>query len=218
MMRLLKTGLLLLPLFAACGKGGGRAGKAEAPIDTTRHLVAQLSRTARLYTTEYKIHKIVTYSDVSRLQGKILSIPVDIRLTGGDRKVAIPIDVTVRAYIDFGEFTDTNVERRADAVTVTLPDPHIVVTASRIDNKGVRQYIDLARTGFTDEEILNYARQGQDSIVSHIDRTEILRTAQRSAAQAVLPLLHRMGYAEDRTTVRFRQDLNPDNLRFELSD
>lgn len=208
---------LLLP-GVGCQRGTDGAAAECVPIDTARSIARHLSRTARLYTAEYKVRKVVTYGDEARLKGSVLMLPVDLPLTLGSRKVAIPVDVTLRAYVDFSGFTEGQVERTDGGITVLLPDPRIVVTASRIDNKGVRQYVDFPRSRFTDSELLALARQGQDSIVRHADCAEILRTAQRNAAQSLLPLLHRMGYDPAHCRVTFRNDLDVRNLRLEYAE
>ncbi len=190
--------------------------KATAPrIDTTARIVMEVSKCARLYTTEYQIHKIVTHSDAPTLEGKVLGMSVKVPTRLGDRKVAIPIDVTLKAYIDFAEFSERNIQRPTDStIVVTLPDPHILATSTRIDNRGTRQYIDLARSRYTDAEITEYARQGTDSILSHIGEFGITQQAERSAATALVPLIQRMGYQEEHITVRFRKNFsNPELIR-----
>ena len=74
--------------------------------DTLPSLIMQIQKTSRLYTTEYHIHKIVTHDDVVRLKGNFLSKDFDIPLPLGERKVAIPMDATLKAYIDFSDFSD----------------------------------------------------------------------------------------------------------------
>ena len=59
----------------------------------------------------------------------------------GYRKVAIPIDVTLKGYIDFADFTVDNVSREGDLLVITLPDPKVMLTASKIDHKKARQYV-----------------------------------------------------------------------------
>ena len=94
-----------------------------------------------------------------------------------------------------------------------LPDPQIIVTASKIDHAAVRQYIDPLRSRFSDQEMMNFARQGEDSIISHMDKSAILTSAQTGAARVLLPMLHRMGYSEHNATISFRRDLTPESLQ-----
>lgn len=212
-----------LVLSAACGKrDAAPASEGEATravrLDTARLLADQISRSARLYTTEYQIHKIVTHSDEARLRGNVLSLPVNVEVSTGDRKIAIPIDVTVKAYIDFSSFSSEDIRISDGRLSLTLPDPRLTVTASRIDNAGVRQYVDLTRSTFTDSEVLNLARQGADSVVSHLDRPDLLQTAREGARRALLPLLRRVGFPPDRVTLAFRSGLKPEDLTFTLEN
>ncbi len=197
----------------ACGKSGKTDEEDnKVKIDTTATIVNQIVRCSRLYTTEYKIHKLVTHADTRRLEGKILSVPVSLPLTVGDRKIAIPIDVTVKAYIDFSDFSAARIQRTEKGIVVTLPNPKVIVSSSKIDEKGIRQYIDLTRSRYSSAEVVAFAKQGEDSIVKHLDQTDILKSAERSAAQVLLPMLHRMGYDESQVVIRFDKNPTPTNV------
>ncbi len=208
--------LISLAVVSLCGckKHGSSEPEATRPAtDTPALIVMQATRCARLYTTEYKIHKVVTHEDVRRLKGRILSIPVDMNLSVGSRKAAIPIDVTLKAYIDFAGFDAGHVQRDSNRIVIILPDPHIVATASRVDHKATRQYVDLTRSRFSDRELADFARQGADSIVAHAYRYGLEESARRSAVKTLLPVLRRMGYEERDITVKFRKNFSPDDWR-----
>ena len=53
---------------------------AKASIDTIPALVAQVKKCSRLYTAEYKLHKIITHSDEVRAKGKIFNHEYDFAL------------------------------------------------------------------------------------------------------------------------------------------
>ena len=209
--------LLFALVVASCG--GDKSKKAPdathqpTTVDTTALLVHQISSCARLYTTDFQYHKIVTYSDNPHLAGNIGSTHFSIPTRIGERKIAIPIDVTVKAYVDFSVFSSANIERKGDGIVVVLPDPKIVVTASKIDHSAVRQYVDPLRSRYTEEETMTFARQGEDSIIGHMDKTAILASAQVGAARILLPMLHRMGYNEHEATISFRKGLTPETLQ-----
>lgn len=210
--------LLAVLLFAnGCGKGqrAADAAKQDSAVatDTTAFLVSQAVRCARLYASEYHIHKLVRFSDESYLDGKLGGQTIHAKVSLGERKILIPIDATVKAYVDFAEFSAKNVERDARHITITLPDPKMEITATKIDNQGVRQYVDLTRSNFSDADILRLAKQGEDSISAHINRTDIMQRAQQSAAEVLLPILKRMGYADTDATVCFRSDLRPEEIK-----
>ncbi len=208
--------LVLQASFVSCNKPTDNSSvttsAAKIHVDTTARIVMEVSRSARLYTTEYKIHKVVTYTDNPTVEGKVVGIPVKMPTRLGDRKVAIPIDVTLKAYIDFNNFSPENVKRADSTVVITLPDPQIIATATRIDNTGTRQYIDLARSRYTDAEITALASQGTDSIMSHISQFGIVAQAERSAATILVPILRRMGYKDTNISIRFRKNYTDSEL------
>ena len=106
-----------MAIAAGCTGSDGEGQQEQAAyqgIDTVPMLITQIKKCSRLYTTEMKVHKIVTHDDVVKLQGKLLKQNIDIKLPMGERKVAIPIDATLKAYIDFSDFSERNIERTAD--------------------------------------------------------------------------------------------------------
>ena len=98
-----------------------------------------------------------------------------------------------------------NIERTDTSITVTLPDPKIIATASKVDHRGTRQFIDGMRSRYTDEEISNFAHQGADSIISHAASFGIIEQAEMSAAANLHPMLTKMGFKEKNITIRFRK-------------
>lgn len=197
--------LLVTPM--GCHKRDAQTNEVQAPTaaDSVRRLVMTVRSSARLYVTEMQVHKLVTNTDEPVLTGQVLGMPVNMPTRIGKRRVLIPLDVTIKAYIDLQHFDERNVERTDSTLIMTLPDPQVVITASKIDNKGIRQYVDMARSRYTDAEITALARQGEDSIARHMAHYGIEREAQRSAANQLLPLLQQMGYKEGQITVRFKK-------------
>ena len=185
-------------------------------IDTVPLLVMQIQECSRLYTTEYKIHKIVTHDDVVRLRGQLLKQDINISLPLGDRKVAIPMDATVKAYIDFSQFSAKNVERQGQRVTIVLPDPQVELTSSKINQHEVKTYVGIVRQGFTDAELSRYEQQGRQSIIESIPRLGIIERARQDAALTLVPLLRQLGYREQDITITYRHDFNPSQILQEL--
>lgn len=175
--------------------------------DTTALLVMRVRESARLYTAEMQIHKLVTHTDDPRVKGQLLGVPIDLPARVGHRSIAIPIDVTLKAYIDFSNFTDSNVQRTDSSLIITLPNPQVIVTSTRVDNKGIRQYIDALRSRYTDAEVSDFARQGADSITAHLSRFGLEERARQSAANQLLPIFVQLGYDEEHVTLRFAQPL-----------
>ena len=200
-----------------CSCAGDDNGQSEATvyqsIDTVPMLVMQIQQCARLYTTEYKVHKIVTHDDVVRLRGSLLKQDINIRLPLGDRKVAIPIDATLKAYIDFSNFTEANIERNGERLTIILPDPRVELTSSKVNQQEIRSYVGLVRAGFTDAELSAYEHQGREAIIQSIPQLGVIDAARANAARALVPMLVKMGYREQDVTIAFRRDFNPFNIR-----
>ena len=120
-------------MLMACGQKTEPEKPSEpVVIDTIPQMVMQIQQCSKLYTTEIKVHKIVTHDDVVRLKGNLMNMPFNIPLPLGDRKIAIPMDATLKAYIDFSEFDEKSIERDGDKITVLLPDPQVVLTSSKI--------------------------------------------------------------------------------------
>ena len=180
--------------------------------DTMPLLVMQVQRCARLYTTEYKIHKVVTHDDVVRLKGNVLSKNINIALPLGDRKIAIPMDATLKGYIDFSGFSEQNVERDGDKITILLPDPQVTLTSSKINQKDIKEYVGLVRSHFTDKEMADYEQQGRQAILQSVKMTDIVERSRQSAARVLVPMLVEMGWREQDITIAFRHDMNPNTL------
>jgi hypothetical protein len=200
-------------MMTACGSKTEQEKPSEATVvDTIPQLVMQIQQCSRLYTTEVKVHKIVTHDDVVRLKGNLMSRQFNIPLPLGDRKIAIPMDATLKAYIDFSEFDERSIERNGDKITVLLPDPQVVLTSSKINQKEVREYVGLTRSHFTDRELTAYEQQGRQAIINSIPQLDILDQAQANAARVLVPMLTEMGYQEENITIAFRKNLDISRL------
>lgn len=201
--------LFLAALFViACSSDAPTTQPVVDDRDTIPSLVTQVQKCSRLYTTEYHIHKIVTHDDVIRLKGKLLQQDFDIPLPLGERKIAIPMDATLKAYIDFSTFSEENVERSGDRITILLPDPRVVLTSSKINQDEVREYVGLARSRFTDQELSRYEEQGRQAILKSVPNLGIVEMARENAARVLVPLLTDMGFDERNVTIAFRHNLD----------
>ena len=175
-------------------------------------MVMQIQQCSRLYTTEVKVHKIVTHDDVVRLKGNLMSKQFSIPLPLGERKIAIPMDATLKAYIDFSEFDEKSIERDGDKITILLPDPQVVLTSSKINQKEIKEYVGLVRAHFSDSEMSNYEQQGRLAIISNIPQMRIMETAQANAARVLVPMIKQMGYREENITIAFRKNLTINDI------
>lgn len=182
-------------------------------VDTIPMLVMQVQKCSRLYTAEYKMHKIITHDDEIRMKGKFLNQDYDVALPMGSRKIAIPIDATVKAYIDLSSFSEKNVRRVGDKIDVTLPDPRIEMTSSRINHGEIRKYVALTRQDFSDKEMADYEQQGRQAIINDIPQTGIMEMAKESAARVMVPFFVGMGFNEKDITISFRKDFSDNEIK-----
>lgn len=202
-------------MMVSCGKKPPKTTEQAKPteqverIDTTATLVMQIQKCSRLYTTEYQVHKIVTHDDDIKLKGKLFSKKYNITLPLGQRKVAIPMEATLKAYVDFAEFSADNVRRDSTHIELILPDPRIVLTSSRIDHNEIKEYVALMRSNFSEEELQSYEMQGREVIIHDIANSDITERARQSAANAIVPILRQLGYKPQNITISFRKKFTP---------
>lgn len=174
--------------------------------DSIPKLIMQVQKSAKLYTAEIKVHKIITHDDDLKIKGSILQQDFDIPLPLGSRKVAIPMDATVKAYIDFSEFSEKNVKRDGEKIEIILPDPQVELTSTRINHDDVKKHVPLLRSNFSDKELADYSLQGRKAIVNDIPKMGVVNMAQESATRMLVPMLQQMGYEESNITITFRKD------------
>ena len=189
-------------------------------LDTVPMLITQVQKCSKLYTAEYRVHKIITHDDALRLKGQLMSKAFDLKVPLADRKIAIPMDAKIKAYIDFSNFSEENIERNGNQITIILPDPEVVMTSSKIDQKNVKQYVGLTRANFSDEELANYQQQGREAIIKSIPDMGIEETARANTAKVLVPMLKQLGYEEQNITIAFRKQYSPKdwNALIKLND
>lgn len=204
--------LLLFISLALLSCKGKKSSMTSPQIDTIPMMVMQIQKCSRLYTAECHIHKIITHEDRKKLKGKFFSHDIDITLPLGERKIAIPMDATVKAYIDFNDFSAANIERKGKKISITLPDPQLQLTSTRIDHQAVKKHVALTRSNFTDAELAQYERQGREAVLKNLPESGIINQARESAASILIPMIEQMGYAESDITIHFRKDFTIHDL------
>ena len=191
----------------ACGgdkENGNDVTENNLATDNIPMLIRDIRKCSKLYTSEYNIRKIVTYSDEPRLKGKVLGHEVDMKMPVGDRKIAIPMNVTLKGYIDFSDFSEKNVRREGRRIIVTLPQPQVAVTASKIDQAGIKEYVSFMRSRFSDAEMTEFEKQGRQAVVNSIPRLDINETTSVNAAKILIPMIVKMGYDEKMITIELK--------------
>lgn len=203
MKKVIAIGVMAAFLLASCNHQ--KTESKPTVIDTIPVMVMQIQKCSRLYTAEAHVHKIVTHDDQLKLQGSFLKKNFNIHVPGSNRKVAIPMDATIKAYVDFKDFSSKNVSRKGNKIEIILPDPKLVLTSSKIDHQGIKQFVSLARSNFSDAELTQFEQQGRESIIKDIPNMDLLETARQSAANTLIPMLKDMGFQEQDIKVSFRK-------------
>lgn len=205
MSRILTCFIVLISLLS-CSDSEQLSHNNQLTQDSIPKLIMQVQKSAKLYTAEIKVHKIITHDDDLKIKGSILQQDFDIPLPLGSRKVAIPMDATVKAYIDFSEFSEKNVRREGEKIEIILPDPQVELTSTRINHDDVKKHVPLLRSNFSDKELADYSLQGRKAIVNDIPKMGVVKMAQESATRMLVPMLQQMGYEESNITITFRKD------------
>lgn len=211
-MRKLTLYVVLLVLALASCTGGDKASEKEEPMDTIPVMVMQIRKCSRLYTAEYQVHKIVTHDDKVELKGSFMQQKFNIPVPMSSRKIAIPIEAKLKAYIDFGDFSERNVAVSGDKVEIILPDPKVELTSSRVNHGEIKKYVPLIRSNFSDAEMSGYEKQGREAIIKSIPKLGIIEMARQGATHALVPMLTRLGYKEENITITFRKEFTVDDL------
>lgn len=186
--------------------------KAEQKVDTTQVIAMRVSQCSSLYTSEYQLRKILIYDDPASLKGSLFHHNINVSLPLGERRIAIPVTATAKAYIDLSNIGPLNIHRNGRQIEVVLPDPEVTLTSTRIDHKGVRKKVALLRSNFTDEEITKIQQQGRNDIIKSLSSTNILEDARTSAARQIIPIIEQMGFERGNITITFRKDLTRSDI------
>lgn len=207
--------IIILSFFSCSQK---KAKEENKIIDTIPIMIMQIQKCSRLYTAEVQVHKIITHDDQLSLKGTLLNKSFNIQVPASNRKIAIPMDATIKAYIDFNDFNKKNVNRKGDYINIILPDPHIELTSSKIDHQGIKQYISLTRSNFSDSELTQLEQNGRERIIKDIPNMNLLNAAQENAANILIPMLKDMGFKEENIKITFRKKFTSNDLKAFLTD
>ncbi len=211
-MKIVSTYILIILAIAVSCTQRQAEGK-RAPIDTIPILVTQIQQCNRLYTAEAHIHKIITHDDQLNIKGSLFRKSFNIHVPGTDRKIAIPMDANVKAYIDFSNFNAKNIYKYGEKIEIVLPNPKLTLTSSKIDHNGVKQFVSFTRRNYSDAELSQLEQQGRLDIIKDIPQMPILEQARQSAAHTLIPMLIQMGFKEENIKVSFRKKFNMNDIK-----
>lgn len=198
--------MIIMALWCLAGCRKAEEAPEPAPVEESaeHRIIREVSGADRLYTTEYVVKKVVTYDDIIKVSGSAFSRKFYFKFPQGDRKILIPMEARIKAYIDFSGFGPDNVEILPDStIRILLPDPQIVVTSTKVDHAGIKSFIEIGRTRFTQTEMADYEKQGLAAIIHSIPDMGITETARTHAYRFLLPLVEAMGYPAEKVIVDF---------------
>lgn len=199
---------IMVMTAVACGRRDGGSADVRDKMSDVPSIVLRVQDCSRLYVSEYVVHKIVVRDDNTLLNVNVNGRAVGIKKPG-ERKIAIPVDATVEAYIDFTDFSSDNVAKDGDKITITLPDPQAEITSLKADYNHERAYVSWLRSDFSESEKTHFLRQARSEIAGSMPALGIYDNARDNAAQVLIPLLVSLGYDERNVTITFRSDFNP---------
>lgn len=195
----------------SCGKDSEASSE---NIETERpSLVHQIQQSSRMYSTECHLHKIITFDDTKQLSGTFMNQPFSIDLPFGKRRIAIPIEATVKTYVDFSNFSESNVHHKGNKVEIILPDPQIMLTSTRVNRDEVKSYVPILRSNFSDEELTKIEQSAHEDLIKELPQLDIIETARLNAARILIPMITQMGYKESDITITFRKKFTLEDIR-----
>lgn len=181
--------------------------------DSVGMLVTHIRKCSRLYASEFKIHRIITHDDELKLKGSILGISYDFDVPAGSRRIAIPIDATLKGFIDFQDFDSNQVIFDDGKIEIILPDPQVELTSTKINHEEVESYVALFRSNFSDKELSRYEAEGRASIIESIPELKISDRTRASVSRVLIPMIRQLGFHDDEILITFRKDFNDSQLK-----
>lgn len=200
-------------LFYGCDKG--QKADIQEDSDPLPVLTNRIQQCSKLYTTEYRIHKIVLVETEKKIESNFLGMGFNLPV--GERKLIIPMEATLKGYIDFSNLKDDDITIDGDQVFVTLPDPEVELTSTRIDHDGTKQYVSWYLSNFNTAEQTAHAAKGRRDIINKLkndkkQKQRIVESARESAVNLLIPLISQMGFEEQNITIKFQREFSFDHL------
>lgn len=186
----------LFMLLTACNSQNTHDDNKQFTVQDSVAQVLQVRSCARIYSSEYRIHKIITNHDILKFEGHIIQKKMSISLPSGSRKIAFPIDMTLQGYTDLSLLTEKNIKIQGKSIQITLPDPQFILVSVKINRNKIIEETDLMRSRYTEEEINKFTRQGVNHAMKTLPWNELVATARTHAAHTLFPFLSKLGFTQ----------------------
>ena len=199
-------------LLLSCGGNDEQeAAKSVEETDSIEFLASKIANCSKMYTAEVQLHKVFVAEDPSQIELPLIG---DVNIPLGERKIAIPMNATVKAYIDLSTFSKDNVKIDGNSIIIELPKPEIALTSTEIDHDEVKKNVSLLRSNFTDKEITAFSKRGREDMIKAVPKTGIIEKAQSGAAAVIVPILQQLGYKDKDIRVVFDKEVNSNPSAF----
>ena len=172
---------ILLPtvLLSGCAARESAEEKAAKEIEA-------LASVKELGLVEYRVRKIVKAND----EGEWYKL--------GERKILFSCTAYLKAGIDLGTFSLSDVDMNRETGTVTVTLPHATLLSVNIPASEIRQEYDqvtLLRSSFSAQERNLLLRQGERQIRESVPSLGILEQAEENATLFFTSLFSKMGFS-----------------------
>lgn len=169
-----------------------------------------ISNESKLYTAEVEAHKTMHYTSDNAYNITLLGRTSTVKVPFGHMEAFIPVTAKYKAHVDLALVDSTRIRIVGDTlVQVILPDPVIEQTAVTIDHANEKINTEMFAHDMDDATYQKIVRKAKDDIWTDIgdDRYyDIIKAAQTSAAETIIPILHSLGFTK--VEVAFRKDIN----------
>ncbi len=198
--------IALLGFAVVALSGCGKITPATDKLPGADDVAMKLQQTDNLYVAEYVVHKIITAEDLNRVSGSVLGHDFSVNLAIGERKIAIPMDAHIKAYINFNSVspTDIVVTDNPRTLTVTLPTPKAELTSSKIAHNEIKEFRGIFRSKFSDSEISELEKHGRNAILASIPDMGIINTAKANGREVLVPILAQAGFSPENIIINFK--------------
>ena len=185
------------------GNGGDAVQVADENLPNQTEVVNKIRQSDRIYVTEYAVQKIVTADDVRKINVGKTKIPISI----GDRKIAIPIEAILKAYIDFDSLKsdDIIISKEPRKLSIKLKSPKVEMTSSKINHKDIKEFASILRSSFSDKEMTYFENQGRDAILASIPTLGIGGRAEKNAREVLIPMFMQFGFDSKEIEIEFKK-------------
>ena len=185
------------------GNGGEVVQVADDELPTQTEVVNKIRQSDRMYVTECAVQNIITADDVRKINVGNMKFTTSI----GDRKIAIPMEAILKAYIDFDSLKteDIIISKEPRKLSIKLKSPKVEMTSSKINHNDIKQFASILRSSFSDKEMTYFENQGREAILASIPTLGIGGRAEKNAREVLIPMFMQFGFDSKEIEIEFKK-------------